>query len=135
MGSNIDWDDSEFQAGVKTLLDRMPKAASKAVHDIASEILRLSQEIVPIGTDKNRKNQGARLQNSGAIDDRKEESIVGYNTVYAAYQHEGMRKDGSHVVRRYSNPRSRRKFLEDPIKNNLVVFRRFMQDVISKFIG
>lgn len=40
------------------------------------------------------------------------ESIVveaGFNLVYAAYQHEGKRKDGSHVVKNYSVSRTEMK--------------------------
>jgi hypothetical protein len=40
-------------------------------------------------------------------------TTVGFNTPYAAYQHEGMRKDGSHVVRNYSEPDTGPKFIEN----------------------
>ena len=45
-------------------------------------------------------------------------AVVGFNTPYAAYQHEGVRADGTHVVENYSEAGSGRKFLETPLKNH-----------------
>lgn len=39
-------------------------------------------------------------------------AVVGFNTPYAAYLHEGMRRDGSRVIRKYTERGSGRKFLE-----------------------
>ena len=46
--------------------------------------------------------------NKEVIDFGKIEVDAGFNIVYAAYQHEGMRRDGSHVVSRYSISRTER---------------------------
>lgn len=40
------------------------------------------------------------------------ESTVGFNTPYAAYQHEGERADGTHKVENYSHSGTGAKFLE-----------------------
>jgi hypothetical protein len=57
---------------------------------------------------------------------------VGFNTPYAAYLHEGMRKDGSHVVKNWSEQGSGAKFLE----TKLIMFRdrygRIMVEVIER---
>lgn len=39
-------------------------------------------------------------------------AVVGFNTPYAAYQHEGMRADGTHAVKQYSEESAGPKFLE-----------------------
>jgi len=40
---------------------------------------------------------------------------VGFNSPYAAYQHEGVRKDGTHEVKHYTTEGSGKKFLETPL--------------------
>lgn len=129
---SIVFNDKDFQRKTTAFVQLIVQRKQKAQHDVASEVLRLSQSIVPIGTEPGRKHQGATLQNSGSIEDYSEYSIVGYNTAYAAYQHEGQRKDGSHVVKHYSNSRSQKKFLENPIKDNLKVFKKYFEDILKK---
>lgn len=108
-------DDKEFQSRLRELLDKALSGKDKAVRNIASEILRLSQFEVPhnIGT----------LQNSGFIKDGFEESIVGYNTEYAARLHE-------HPEYRFQKGR-KGKYLEDPIKNNMFRFLQYYKNLIS----
>ncbi len=44
---------------------------------------------------------------------------VGFNVPYAAFQHEGQREDGSHVVTQHSRPDGRgSKYLERPLHEN-----------------
>ena len=45
-------------------------------------------------------------------------AVIGFNSPYAAYQHEGVRADGSHPVRQYTSSGSGRKFLETPLFTN-----------------
>lgn len=45
-------------------------------------------------------------------------AVVGFNSPYAAYQHEGMRKDASYVVENYSEPGSGAKFIQDKLAEN-----------------
>lgn len=119
MGSNIDWDDKSFQEGIKSLLERVPRTFQQAIHDVASEILRLSSFEVPHDT--------GMLQASGHVEDAKEESIVGYNKVYAARLHE-------HPEYRFQKGR-KGKYLEDPIKNNLSVFIKYIKDGMERLTG
>ncbi|MDX9975327.1 MAG: minor capsid protein, partial [FCB group bacterium] len=49
---------------------------------------------------------------------------VGFNSPYAVYQHEGMRKDGSFVVENYSEPGSGPKFLENKLAENAEDYMR-----------
>ena len=45
------------------------------------------------------------------------------------YQHEGMRKDGSRIVRKWNNGR-KSKYLEDPLKENI----RMWDSIASKVL-
>lgn len=56
-----------------------------------------------------------------------------YRAPYAAYQHEGMRRDGSHVVRNHSEPGSGAKFLEAKIAR--ADLRKRLLDVMGMIIN
>lgn len=120
MASNVIFDDKDFQKKISDLaLVKLPKAAQQGIHDVATEILRLSGFEVPHDT--------GLLQSSGAVDDRKDESIVGYNKVYAARLHE-------HPEYRFQKGR-KGKYLEDPIKHNLKVFIEYVRKAMSTMLG
>lgn len=134
--ADIEFDDSDFQEKSEEFLQLIKQNTKKAVNDIATEILRLSGQIVPIYTPdviglKERDHTGGTLQDSGHIEpgDNEYEQIVGYNTVYAAYQHEGHRADGSHVITKHTNPRGQIKFLENPIRENLARFINYYKSL------
>lgn len=76
----------------------------------SAQLLVLSRRQVPF--------MEGGLQRSGFADDDAEGYFVAYNEEYAAYQHEGMRADGTHVVRNWNNGR-KSKYLEDPMKENI----------------
>lgn len=113
----ITYDDRDFKNKTNKFVEQVAgDRRQKAVHDVASEILRLSQREVPhdVGT----------LQNSGFVKDEIDESIVGYNTRYAARLHE-------HPEYRFGKGR-KGKYLEDPIKTNLMVFKKYFEDMFKK---
>lgn len=118
--ANIDIDDKEF---IKKLTEiagkKIDDNRQKAVHNIASEILRLSASMVPF--DK------GMLLNSGNVIDEDEQSIVGYNKVYASRLHE-------HPEYIFKNGRSG-KYLETPIKINLTVFLNYYKEMVTKTIS
>lgn len=123
--ANVTFDTSNLEAGLLEFATSVGEKLAKGVDDIANEVLRLSQFEVPHDT--------GILQNSGQIDDGegKYEKIVGYNTVYAAFQHEGVRADGSHVVTHWQDGR-KKKYLEDPIRNNLTTFVDYLAGIFDK---
>lgn len=124
--ADIEWDISDFESKASAEIEKVKRNTMQAVNDVATTILALSQLEVPhdIGI----------LQNSGVVKPAQEiedpEAIVGYNTPYAAYQHEGHRRDGTHIIKNYQGGR-KGKYLEDPIRNNLRVFR----DYFTKLLG
>lgn len=110
--ANIDFDVKDFVDKAKKLIEVAEDKKKSAIKAVADEILRLSQFEVPhdVGT----------LQNTGHVEPGDDEEIVGYNTVYAARLHE-------HPEYRFQKGR-KGKYLEDPIKNNLRTFIKFIQE-------
>ena len=89
----------------------------------AGELLRLSRFGVPFDT--------GRLSQSGFFRREGQYWITGYDTKYAMYQHEGMRRDGSRMVRNWSNGR-KNKFLENPLKENISTWNKVANQVLMQ---
>ncbi len=100
--TSVDIDASDFLARLKMFLGLAKTAVSASEEDVANELLRLSQEQVPL-------DEGT-LQNSGAVDKLQGDTVVGYHTTYAARLHE-------HPEYRFQKGR-KGKYLEDPIVQN-----------------
>lgn len=115
MAGNITFDTSDFDRKSSDLIPRVEGLLRQATKDVASEVLRLSTFEVPHDT--------GMLQASGHVEDLDDESIVGYNKVYAARLHENPQF-------RFQKGR-KGKYLEDPIKNNLNVFLKYFQDAMK----
>jgi hypothetical protein len=88
----------------------------------SGELLRLSRYVVPFAS--------GRLSQSGFFRREGQYWITGYDTKYAMYQHEGMRRDGSRVVRNWSNGR-KSKYLENPLKENISTWNRVAREVLA----
>lgn len=115
MANNIKWDTSDFDKKITTAVTKAESVMAMGVRQIADEILRLSQFEVPHDT--------GLLQNSGHVENGLgDEQIVGYNKVYAARLHE-------HPEYRFQGGR-KGKYLEDPIKNNLMVFKKYIEEMV-----
>lgn len=105
--ANLVFDDSDFQKGIKLFVSKVEQQQMDALRAIAEELLRLSQLEVPL--DK------SYLMQSGNVQPNGKEYIVGYNTPYAARLHENPQ---------FKFKRRRKgKYLEDPLKRNLRLFR------------
>lgn len=117
---------ADIEVEMKKFLDKLTEIAGakldsvkqQAVHNIASEVLRLSSKMVPF--DK------GMLLNSGNVIDEPEQSIVGYNKVYASRLHENPHYN-------FKNGRSG-KYLETPIKLNLNVFKEYYKDFLANLV-
>lgn len=66
------------------------KVVDEALMDTADKILQLSDPKVPL-------IEGI-LNSSGTKIKERHKVLVGYNSEYAAYQHQGIRKDGSRKI-------------------------------------
>lgn len=110
MARDIEIDTSEFEKGLARYAKAISGKVRGTVSKIGEEILRLSQSEVPHDT--------GELQNTGHVEMRGDEATVGYNKVYAARLHENPQ---------YNFQKGRKgKYLEDPIKHNIPVFRKFV---------
>jgi len=89
----------------------------------SGELLRLSRFTVPFDT--------GRLSQSGFFRKEGQYWITGYDTKYAMYQHEGMRRDGTRVVRNWSNGR-KSKYLENPLKENISTWNKVANQVLMQ---
>lgn len=118
--SNVTVDASSFLKGANHLLSAIDMAALRGINDVASEALRLSSFEVP-------HNIGL-LATSGQVQPFSSDTvIVGYNKVYAARLHE-------HPEYRFQKGR-KGKYLEDPIKNNLNIFRGFIEETVKRLLS
>jgi hypothetical protein len=88
----------------------------------AGELLRLSRFVVPFAS--------GRLSQSGFFRREGQYWITGYNTKYAMYQHEGMRRDGTRIVRNWRNGR-KNKYLENPLKENISTWNKIAKEVLA----
>ena len=95
------------------------QGADMVLSTMATDILRLSKEQVPVGRPKATGGKGGGHLKASGILSRVEnlKYRINYNKEYAAYQHRGMRRDGTHVVRNYSYPGSKAKYLSDPAES------------------
>lgn len=89
----------------------------------SGELLRLSRFGVPFDT--------GRLSQSGFFRKEGQYWSTGYDTKYAMYQHEGMRRDGTRVVRNWSNGR-KSKYLENPLKENISTWNKVANQVLMQ---
>lgn len=104
----------------ESLVDKVGSDIGRPIREVALEVLRLSTYEVP--------HDKGLLQASGNVEDTSDpqDFIVGYNKVYAARLHE-------HPEYRFQKGR-KGKYLEDPIKNNLSVFQKFIQDGLNAIL-
>lgn len=107
---------------LKGLQQAIDGGVDKASMDIGMEILRLSQLEVP--------HDEGTLQNSGTVEEVNGDIVIGYHSVYAARLHE-------HPEYNFQKGR-KGKYLEDPVRNNIDVFRKkfmlMMSDEIKRSI-
>lgn len=112
----VEIDDKEIQEKLSKLAGaKLESQKEQAVHNIATEILRLATQRVPHDT--------GMLQNSGNVIDEKDQSVVGYNKVYASRLHE-------HPEFRFQKGRQG-KWLENAIKINLDAFKKYYKEFLA----
>lgn len=116
----VEIDDTEIQKKLSDLAGKkLDDKKRQAVHDIATEILRKATEVVP--------HDKGMLQNSGNVIDEEDQSIVGYNKVYAARLHE-------HPEYRFQKGRQG-KWLENTIKKYMGAFKKYYQEMVTGIIN
>ena len=128
--------DKKFQDIMKNTI---PDLADKAQLEMAKQLLNdatTQEPTVPKGHARakagKRTGVGGTLRQSGKIVKQEPGHYkVGFNMPYATYQHEGQRKDGSHIVRNYSEAGAGKKFLTKKIQMNRNVYLKKMANFIK----
>lgn len=126
MAENVTWDDSSLMSGLDRLSAAIDQASHLAIYQIGTELLRLSDKEVP-------HNIGMLQASASTEPVSDQEILVGYNKVYAAYQHEGNWPDGSHQIKHYQKGRKGH-YLSDPLMMNLSVFEGYLQAEIEAIL-
>lgn len=123
-GFSVEFDTSDFDKGMDELDRKVDEWWREAREQMADALLTLSRFEVPHDT--------GFLQASGHVfyDFSEDSWNVAYNTEYASFVHEGMRRDGSHVIQHYQKGR-KKKYLEDPLKLNFSLFEAKGRDYIA----
>jgi hypothetical protein len=116
---SVKWDTRELDIGITKVKTTMDKGIIKPILDVALEILRLSTSQVP--------HDKGLLMGSGTVQKETDtQALVGYNKVYAARLHE-------HPEYKFQKGR-KGKYLEDPIKNNLSIFKKFIENGLNDIL-
>lgn len=103
-------DDSDFQKLMDTLGKRADDLEKTVTLEMADSLLALARLEVPF-------DEG-ELNKSGNTDNDEEGAYTAFNIEYAAFQHEGVRADGTHRITFHGNGR-KGKYLEEPLLLNL----------------
>jgi hypothetical protein len=108
------------------VLRDIEKRVDMILSAMVTDVYRLSQQQVPVSAG------GGHLQSSGITKRSGHlEYQIKYNKEYAAYQHRGMRRDGTHVVRNYTYPGKKSHYLTDPanqiFRNQDSYIKRYMK--------
>lgn len=89
---------------------RMKTNKSLAIRFMLNDIKRESTPITPL-------RDTAGLRNNVKITVRGERGSIKWGQVYAQYQERGRRKDGTHVVKKYTTSGTGKGFAEKSVKN------------------
>lgn len=129
----VEFDTSGLMRGLDELEGELDKWMAEALEEMADTLLVLSSYEVPHDTGQ-LQSTGHKFPSPSEVI-KKQEINVAYDTEYAAYQHEGVRRDGTHEVRQYQKGR-KKKYLEDPLKINMSRWSEKLQSVLkSKLRG
>jgi hypothetical protein len=101
--SGIYLDSKEFDANFEKLVHSVvPELARNGLYDAMQELLTDADNEAPQTPYLDGALRASRKIEKIAVSEGKIEVQGGYNSEYATYQHEGQRKDGSHIVEHYT---------------------------------
>lgn len=125
---DLQFDTKEFDK----LLDNfsganLDSAVNKALKKVALQIRIDTRPSVP--------NDTSELENSWEIDEISFDDLeVGYNIIYAMYQHQGRRADGTHIIR--NRPAGGKSFfLKETIDSNLAKYYKMFETELLNNLG
>jgi hypothetical protein len=101
------------------------KDLKKSLKMAGEKILELSEPKLPV--------KDGILKSSGVVIEESDNVLVGYNSEYASYQHEGRRKDGTRIIR--NRPAGGESFfLSSTIEHNQSQILAFIEEQIANQI-
>ncbi len=127
--------DKKFEALVNSVGN---KIAAEGVYAAGQALLTAAEDEMPQVPQETGDLRASRLVKDPEISPGRVAVDAGYNSKYAAYQHEGERKDGSHKVKQYTTtivPGPGPKFLEKKMAGNAKRFMLIVADHIRKRLG
>lgn len=125
MAKFVELDDKEFQGVLDNLEKSLDDIGNQAISDMADALLVLARMEVPVVSGTLTKSASANSEEVG---------MVAFDTEYAAYVHEGMRKDGTHVIKNYSGGR-KGKYLESPLLQNISKWTEIAQQALNAVLS
>lgn len=114
------------------------KLAAQGVYAAGTALLDAADNEPPQTPQELGNLRALRLVKDPEIVDGRISVQAGYNTPYAAYQHEGQRKDGSHKVKNYTTDivaQPGAKFLESKMVREPRRFMAIVADYIRRALG
>jgi hypothetical protein len=121
------FDLSDFNNYMGKLNRETERAVSKALDDVVETVYNLARPNVPHDT--------GDLLDSWTVEIRSElEILVGFDTEYAMYQHQGRRQDGTHIIR--NRPAGGKSFfLKKAIDENQDLILNEIYTQTQKYLG
>jgi hypothetical protein len=111
------------------------KGATQGVNMAAEHLAALSTPLVPYLDGDLLESQDVHQATEDSVEDGAQ---VQYDTPYAAYQHEGVMPDGSHVITNHShgrNPAAQTHFLSQPLAENTKVLQAIIAQQVKAALG
>lgn len=151
---NIDFDISELVKGIEVFDKRAAQALYQGAGQAASALLNdaITKSPAVPEDEGTLRGSGSAFVNNNLVDTAKDvgghptpasklddpivpgtiTGTVGFNTPYAAYQHEGERQDGTHKVQNYTHSGTGAKFLEKPLFENAQDYKAVVAKALRK---
>lgn len=106
------------------LIAKVRRNSSLAVRKALEDVKRDSRPVTP-KADTNFLRNNVRIQVLGS------KGKIGWLAVYAQYQERGKRKDGSHVVRRYTTGGTGKSFAENTVKKVAKNHKKYLKGILK----
>jgi hypothetical protein len=138
-GSGFYLESTDFEKRFKELVRSVSeKVAAEGLFSAGQALMTAADDEIPQVPYKTGDLRAARVVKDPEISAGRVSVDCGYNSKYAAYQHEGQRKDGSHKVKEYTTtqvPGPGPKFLEKKMAGNAKRFMAIVADRIREKLG
>jgi len=127
--------EKKFEELIRSVGERV---AAEGLFSAGQALMTAADDEIPQTPYKTGDLRASRLVKDPVITGDKVSVSCGYNSIYAAYQHEGERKDHSHKVENYTRtqvPGPGPKFLEKKMAGNAKRFMAIVADYIREKLG